>query len=436
MASDVTNTSVRFLTGGDVVIGDLAGTIRGQAQKSLFILLALNSGRPVSRDRIAATLWPDADPKAGRANLRTALLALKRALRSFGGPEIDANNEAITLVGATVDLNIFEHLAASSAPEDWWRALHLYRGDFCPDQHVPSEEFNSLLEIEREKWRNVAVMVAERLIASIDACERPDAAIEAAQALLTIDPAHEPTHRLLMRVFSKKGDRGMALRQFEQFRAVLLEAYDLQPSAETLALRDEIAQKASHDGVLDLVTPDAEVATIAPKVKSKPDPPTSRQFSRRSAGLTAGAVLAAIAVVLYLFDGPDSAPSNSVNESAAAPILAVEPFSYDATDPDLTEFVDSLRTELLVDLASEGRALVTIADSPAWRSLDIASEFHLRGSVQRIGTSVKTSAQLVSVRDQTVIWAEAEIVRLDAAETISHSIAREALDALRDMRSQ
>src|SRR6516165_8146776 len=68
----------------------------------LLAVLALRPG-PHDRETVAATLWPGAAGPAGRANLRTAVWALRRAV---GGDALIASRTAVGLrpEAVTVDL--------------------------------------------------------------------------------------------------------------------------------------------------------------------------------------------------------------------------------------------------------------------------------------------------------------------------------------------
>ena len=68
----------------------------------------------------------------------------------------------------------------------------------------------------------------------------PDAAIAAAQRLLTIDRSHEGAWRSLMRAHAARGERGLAVQAYDRCRAVLADMLDAAPSVETQKLLNEI----------------------------------------------------------------------------------------------------------------------------------------------------------------------------------------------------
>jgi hypothetical protein len=80
------------------------------------------------------------------------------------------------------------------------------------------------------------VEVLERVAGS----QSGEAAVLSAQRLLALDPAREQTHRLLMRLYAGAGDRGKALRQYQQCRETLQRELQAKPDAETERLYREI----------------------------------------------------------------------------------------------------------------------------------------------------------------------------------------------------
>jgi tetratricopeptide (TPR) repeat protein len=74
------DVSVRLLGGLAVERGGRALALRYEAAGLLLAWLALHPGRDVPRDDLAALLWPDAAPDAGRRRLREVLFALRRDL--------------------------------------------------------------------------------------------------------------------------------------------------------------------------------------------------------------------------------------------------------------------------------------------------------------------------------------------------------------------
>ncbi|MEN8115302.1 MAG: winged helix-turn-helix domain-containing protein, partial [Actinomycetota bacterium] len=128
--------------------------LTGPKRRALLILLALNAGRPVSRERIVDALWPD--PHTGReeSTLRVHVSHLRDELE----PDRDEAPQVIVTVGSAymldadavgLDLTRFRRLAkeghallstdADTAFDRTNDALDLWRGR--PLQDVEYEEF-------------------------------------------------------------------------------------------------------------------------------------------------------------------------------------------------------------------------------------------------------------------------------------------------------
>src|SRR5262249_51452630 len=90
-------------------------------------LLALRANRPVSREWLAATLWPDSDTP--RETLRRTLTDLRRAL-GVCGCALEATAQAITLRvrEADVDVLVFDAHVQARTLADLQQAIALYRG--------------------------------------------------------------------------------------------------------------------------------------------------------------------------------------------------------------------------------------------------------------------------------------------------------------------
>ena len=71
-------------------------------------------------------------------------------------------------------------------------------------------------------------------------------AIEAAQRLLSFDPAHESVHRMLMRLYIEQGSRGAAIRQYQWCVASVQRELGTDPDSETRKLYDAMVRRADR----------------------------------------------------------------------------------------------------------------------------------------------------------------------------------------------
>src|SRR5207248_6337848 len=73
------------------------------------------------------------------------------------------------------------------------------------------------------------------------------AAIAQTRRRLALDPLHEPTHRELMRLLARSGDRAAALGQYREAVRLLDQELGVAPAAETRAMRDAIEAGTLRD---------------------------------------------------------------------------------------------------------------------------------------------------------------------------------------------
>jgi DNA-binding SARP family transcriptional activator len=188
---------------------------------ALLAWLALEG--PTSRTRLAALLWPESTPYAGRNALRQRLFQLRKQL----GVELVSGSTQLALSAAVV------HDLADAAT-----VLGHERCELGPDLDAWLARVRAA-SAERAR---------QRLLAEAAAAEQVrdwSRALQCGQALLALDPLREDAHRGLMRVYYLAGDRTSALQAFDQCEAVLKDELSTRPSAETLQLLETITRAQS-----------------------------------------------------------------------------------------------------------------------------------------------------------------------------------------------
>ena len=90
-----------------------------------FAYLAANHNAPVSREFLAALLWPDDAPEEGRAKLRRHLYVLAQALPAAAEPYLTTTSNTVRWNGAAAPVDVIaftEALARDGAgdPAVWY----------------------------------------------------------------------------------------------------------------------------------------------------------------------------------------------------------------------------------------------------------------------------------------------------------------------------
>ncbi|HET7481992.1 MAG TPA: BTAD domain-containing putative transcriptional regulator [Actinomycetota bacterium] len=223
--------------------------IEVDTRKALALLAYLGlHDRPQSRDHVAGVLWPDYDQDRARAALRRTLSTLKAAL---GEGCLSADRSLLALRPDAIDIDVATFRAAVSRARstddpavqaaELGTAVELYRGDFLEgfslrDSDVFEEwQFRVAEELRRELTDSL-----DRLVDLLARDNRLDDAIDIGRRRLGLDELNEPTHRSLMELSARKGDRARAVRQYRDCVTVLDRELGVAPLAETTALYEAI----------------------------------------------------------------------------------------------------------------------------------------------------------------------------------------------------
>ena len=178
------------------------------------------TGRPASRESLAALLWPEADGADARAALRRTLSVLNAGL---GAGALSIDRTSVTLHDDAAELDLRRFRAAlgrarghQHEPDAACRpciraldeALALDRGEFMSGFALrDSEAFDEWQVAEAESHRRDLAGALERLARSLAAAGVTERALVAGRRWLELDPLHEPAHRLLMELLARAENR-------------------------------------------------------------------------------------------------------------------------------------------------------------------------------------------------------------------------------------
>jgi DNA-binding SARP family transcriptional activator len=208
--------------------------------KALLAFLALQPGRPQSRDKLATLLWEESGQTRARQSLRQALSALRKALPV--GVSLTADSESVTLAGLDVDALLFEQLAASRVASELERAVDLYGGELLEGFDARADAFDAWLMQRRSHYRELAISVMARLLERQLAEDPSETALRLNHRLIALDPLRESAHRSLMSLYAGLGRPAEAARRYRYLRRLLWRELDAEPEPETVRLYREIMQ--------------------------------------------------------------------------------------------------------------------------------------------------------------------------------------------------
>jgi len=253
--------------------------ITRRKSRALVYYLAASS-RPVQREQLLALFWPDTDRVSAQQVLRTTLHGLRKQLDDG----LDVERDAVGLAqGARVDARMFER-NLSSPTNDVLKLetiLGLYAGPFLEGFTLEDNpEYEQWLMAERERYQRMAVRTLVGLSHAHAATGSYQAALEALERGLALDPLQEDLQRETIRLAYLSGDRAGAIRRYDQLRRLLDEELGVPPMAETRKLYDQILNDS-----LPAPAPVAAAAVPASRPSARADAPQALPFSSRAGEL-------------------------------------------------------------------------------------------------------------------------------------------------------
>jgi len=220
-------------------------------EQALLALLAAEA-RPMSRARLAAMLWPDADEVDARGRMRRLLHEMSSHV---GHDALVADRQTVALaneVCAATDLALLRlalaqglYRSSGEVSEEILAALEhaarLAAAEFAEGLALDEcDELAAWLERQRESLHQARAQALAQLATQLEGTHRHERALGHAQELVAIDPLDEAAQRRLIRLYAAVGQPRVALQQFERCRKVLHDELGIEPEVATLQLADEI----------------------------------------------------------------------------------------------------------------------------------------------------------------------------------------------------
>lgn len=288
---------------------------------ALLVVLALEGRRgPVSRDRLLALFWPDADEARARNALSQALYHLRQAL----GGDLIENRGASALAlrpGALwCDAAAFDEARAAG---DLAGALALHGGEFCPGLVVGGEaEADAWLDAERRRLRVAATGAARSLASALLGRGDASAAAGAARRALALQPDDEGDVRALLLLLEQAGDPDGALRAWDEHAHRLRQELELEPDDETRRVADAIRRRrAARADLAPAQSPAAAPASGAPDPPASPLEAAAAPPRRRWPRALAGALLMAGFLAIAVARAGPRAPATASRTVAVLPFV-------------------------------------------------------------------------------------------------------------------
>lgn len=203
---------------------------------ALLALLALDGSLP--RARAAGLLWPDAEPQKARNSLRQRLFRLKRA----AGTDLITEDDALALAaGVEHDLAVLSARLTAEPSAATGDLLGAFGYEDCA-------ELSDWVTAARERF---ASQRRDALMAAATSAEQHGHiahALQIAERLVADQPLSEQSHRLLMRLHYRRGDRAAALAAFARCTTLVKRELGTAVGTETRELAQLIERSDALPG--------------------------------------------------------------------------------------------------------------------------------------------------------------------------------------------
>lgn len=278
-----------------------------RSRLALLAAVAASGDGGISRDRLLALFWPEADTERARGSLKQAVYVLRRDL----GEDLFLTSEDLRLNPVRISSDISEFDAAVRA-SDWRRVVALYRGPFLPGVHLGSGEFARWRDDEA---RRMAVRYHRALEVLATAAEGDGAQTEALEwwrSLSAAEPLNAPVTLSLMRALVRAGNPTAALQHAALHSQLVRSDLDADPDPAVKRLTEQIRRDIEEGCLAPTKTPaprtppptlDTDSPTSTPAL-GLPPAPSLPAWRRTRWGL--GLLSAAAVAFLFAARGPDA----------------------------------------------------------------------------------------------------------------------------------
>jgi DNA-binding SARP family transcriptional activator len=262
---DAPQTAFRYCCLGPVALTGPDGMsldLRTRKLLALILLLARQTGKPMSRDGLIELLWPGDSEKKARHSLSQSVSLINKALGVEAIASADKDRVVLRPNVLWLDANAFERSAANG---DQAEARRLWRGTLLEGiwiQRAPG--FERWLADERSRLERARRRVAHGIIEEARAEGDYQEMRAEAESLLELDQLDEKAMLAFLEALQLAGDRTLALRRYTEFEKRLKEELDAEPGSALRGWARRNRKGDSEAGLRYVPIPRVSEITVLP----------------------------------------------------------------------------------------------------------------------------------------------------------------------------
>ena len=261
------------------------GDLPGRQGRLVLAYLALNHGRPVTREELVEAVWGE---EAGRGHAQSLNVVLSKLRRALGQWVVEGVRTASVQLCADVEVDLrtlngaVSEVRQALAAEAWAdvpeaaRMIieHADRGLLVGLEAPWIDEARRELE---ELALEARAVLAEADLAIGGTAELADAE-RVARTLVERSPYRESGHVLLMRVLEAEGNVAEALRVYDRLRVLLREELGVVPSRRVQVILERLLRQEAQPAPTAVPEPDIDAAGAPPEAVPVRPPVTALPF--------------------------------------------------------------------------------------------------------------------------------------------------------------
>ncbi len=374
------------------LFGALATSFRGRPidlklRKAAAILgyLCQQENLVARRDRLAFLLWSESDNNSARTSLRQTLITLRRAFRAVGYFGLKTSKITVSLdpQGVNVDLRRIVGAADEGRIDDALFAVERLPETLLEGMEDLDEEFRMWLLPTRQALHN---RLERFLSARLNDPATPEPLrMQAARALLRIDPTNEAALHHEVLSFAQGGDVVGALRSYRRFEKLLASDYGLRPSAELQMLIYRV-QTESRRG---------DVSTLGRERHDRFNPQ-----SQRGTGAQPGRTQQTI-------------------------VIRLDPFAVQGIDASQNYLVMGFRHALTASLVRFREwVIVDGRQETGPRGAAMDYDYALQATLYEVDGAIEVVLTLLRLEDSSYLWSQIIRLQLEKWLATQHDIIR------------
>jgi DNA-binding SARP family transcriptional activator len=399
-------------------VGPVAGSAARARNLALLALLARAGAAGMSRDKIAAFLWPESDAERARHSLNQAVYTLRRELGQavlLPSPTALALNRDV--IGS--DVVDFERRLAAV---DLAGAVACYGGPFLDGFHLSdAPDFERWVDDERMTLHRAYVAALEKLVVDVERIGDAPSSVGLWRRLVAAEPLSAPAALGLTKALAQAGDRSGAILAARLHAEVVARELGAPPDPSVSRYAEEL-RRAPAGSSRPVPADPAPVDRHPSTTSAVPPPPTPSRgrpdgaYRWRTALLVGGATVALLGTILS---------RDSRETPHRPPGVAVLPFENETGESDLAPLGRMTSDWITEGLVATGLVHVTDPGRPR------AAEGVVSGRIYRTGDSLRIQARITRARDGQVLRApEAVAVAVDEPSRALSLLRERVLGAL------